>query len=128
MRLSEVRGLVLSLGLAAMFAAANSGHAREFRGLGDLPGGEHRSHACAVSADGKTVVGFSQSGSGREAFRWTREGGLQSLEDLPGGEMHAEASAVSAGGSVIVGAGAGAPRGPGALGRGGSERGICPFK
>ena len=53
--------------------------------LGDLPGGEFRSVANGVSADGSTVVGFSGLGAGQEAFRWTSGGGMVGLGDLPGG-------------------------------------------
>jgi len=39
-------------------------------GIGDLSGGAIWSIAYSVSADGTTVVGRSESGSGLEAFRW----------------------------------------------------------
>jgi probable HAF family extracellular repeat protein len=74
-------------------------------GLGDLPGGEFRSFADGVSADGAVVVGFSSSTSGFEAFRWTQAGGMVGLGDLPGGAFSSAARAVSADGSIVVGYG-----------------------
>jgi probable HAF family extracellular repeat protein len=67
-----------------------------FHGLGDLPGGEIRSMAKAVSADGSVVVGGSDSASGMEAYRWTLHGGMAGL----GFDSAAD---VSADGSVVVG-------------------------
>ena len=72
-------------------------------GLGDLPGGKFKSAASAVSADGSVVVGWSNSASGREAIRWTREDGIVGLGDLPGGMFKSWATAVSADGLVVVG-------------------------
>lgn len=73
--------------------------------LGDLPGGDYRSTARGISADGSVVVGLGQSADGREAFRWTEMGGMVGLGDLPGGEVDSWANDVSADGSVIVGGG-----------------------
>jgi uncharacterized membrane protein len=72
-------------------------------GLGELPGGDYGSSAGALSADGLTVVGWSQSGSGLEAFRWTAQTGMLGLGFLPGGELQSSASATSADGSIVVG-------------------------
>ena len=47
-----------------------------FRRLGDLAGGDSFSEAQAISADGLTVVGVSESASGREAFRWMAGEGM----------------------------------------------------
>lgn len=58
----------------------------------------------AISADGTTVVGYSNSNSnptGRRAARWTQAGGLVDLGTLGG--LHATASAVSGDGSFIAG-------------------------
>jgi len=74
-----------------------------FMGLGDLPGGRFRSFAWGVSADGSVVVGYSDSTSGTEAFRWTSSGGMSGLGDLPGGLFGSYATGVSADGSVVVG-------------------------
>jgi probable HAF family extracellular repeat protein len=74
------------------------------QGLGDLPGGSFYSSAGGVSADGSVIVGFSDSKSSGQAFRWTSDGGMVALGDLPGGEVFSTAMGVSADGSVIVGA------------------------
>jgi len=75
-----------------------------FMGLGDLPGGAFQSFPFGVSADGSVVVGYSNTGTGRNAaFRWTAESGMVSLGDLPGGRVDSKAFGVSADGSVVVG-------------------------
>ena len=84
--------------------------ASSFRPLGDLPGGDFRSVARDVSADGSVVVGHSDSalvdpGFGREAFRWTRRDGMIALGDLPGGSFSSGALAISNDGKVVVGSG-----------------------
>lgn len=73
--------------------------------LGDLPGGPVDSYGRAISADGTTVVGYSwgSSPNGSEAFRWTRETGMQPLGHLPGGFDAGDAAGVSGDGSVVVG-------------------------
>ncbi len=89
-----------------------------FQGLGDLPGPYFFSQANAVSADGRVVVGESESDSpfdgpnkpsptGREAFRWTRDGGMVGLGDLPSSAANiaSSATAVSADGSTVLGYG-----------------------
>ncbi len=53
----------------------------------------------------QSIVGWSFSASGREAFRWTSGGGMVGLGDIPGGGFESLAHGVSADGSVIVGAG-----------------------
>ncbi|MFM9995599.1 MAG: PEP-CTERM sorting domain-containing protein [Phycisphaerales bacterium] len=78
-------------------------------GLGDLPGGDFNSHANAASADGSVIVGFGESASGIEAFRWTQAGGMQGLGDLPGGNFYSFAQSTSADGAVVVGWGNGPP-------------------
>jgi len=86
--------------MGSVFAATAS-----FQGLGDMPGGVFNSRAFDVSADGSTVVGYSISASGTEAFRWTLSGGMVGLGDLPGSSFESKANAVSADGSTIVGIG-----------------------
>jgi probable HAF family extracellular repeat protein len=77
--------------------------ADSFQGLGCLPGGESYSAARAVSADGSTVVGTSGSANGfREAFRWTKAGGMKGLGALGGGTFFSDAYSVSSNGSVVV--------------------------
>ena len=94
-----------AVGLLLMLAG--SAPAAEFTGLGDLPGGDFRSTADAVSADGSVVVGTSRVGSGVEgnrAFRWTASGGMEELGGLPDlGSYYSWAHDVSADGSVVVG-------------------------
>ena len=69
--------------------------AASFTALGDLDGGTFFSRAEDVSDDGSVIVGFSDSGAGNQAFRWT-SGGMVGL----GGSM---ARGVSGAGSVVVG-------------------------
>ncbi|HVZ93240.1 MAG TPA: hypothetical protein VG797_01905 [Phycisphaerales bacterium] len=79
-----------------------------FTPLGDLPGGVSRSRANAISADATTVVGFSESSNGLEAFRWTLATGMTPLGDLHStvsGPLDSVAHAVSGDGSIIVGVG-----------------------
>jgi len=78
-----------------------------FVGLGDLPGGDFRSNAWGVSADGSVVVGDSISDLNpsfglEEAFRWTEAEGMIGLGTLTG-EGTSKAFAISANGLVIVG-------------------------
>jgi probable HAF family extracellular repeat protein len=90
---------------AALFSGAVSTAfaAASLTPLGFLPG-ETASGANGVSADGSVVVGWSTAdGYGREAFRWTSDGGIVGLGHLPGGSIRSEAKGVSADGSVIVG-------------------------
>ena len=86
-------------GIEAFRWAENTGMV----GLGDLPGGKHQSMADAISADGKTIVGFGSSEDYyMEAVRWNE---LLEIEALGALSNHAgsEAYAVSRDGSVIVG-------------------------
>lgn len=92
------RGLVL-LALVASPGLASPA----FLGLGDLSGGAVLSVASDVSADGSVVVGYSESSSGTEAFRWTASTGMVGLGDLPGGAFSSSALAANADGSVVVG-------------------------
>ncbi|MEN6335276.1 MAG: PEP-CTERM sorting domain-containing protein [Phycisphaerales bacterium] len=87
---------VLCLSASSLWAAS-------FRALGDLPGGDYSSQACAISGDGGVVVGISTSALGQEAFRWTLTGGMQNLGDLAGGGFYSKANAVSYNGDVVVG-------------------------
>jgi probable HAF family extracellular repeat protein len=89
--------------LAVLLSFSASVSAATLTPLGDLPGGDFRSVATGVSADGSTVVGYSGLGAGQQAFRWTRGGGMVGLGDLPGGTFESSAKAVSADGSVVVG-------------------------
>ena len=81
----------------------------EFISLSCLPDGTFvQSSALGVSGDGKVVVGYCdrkrETGEYvREAFRWTRSGGMIGLGFLPGDERISVARAASYDGSVIVG-------------------------
>jgi probable HAF family extracellular repeat protein len=68
--------------LAVILASGECAAQASFQGLGDLPGGTFESRAYGVSADGNTVVGYSDSGSA-EAFRWTAASGIHGLGFLP---------------------------------------------
>ena len=70
--------------------------------LGDVPGGPYDSTATAASGDGSIIVGWGDTASGREGFRWTEETGIVGLEFLPG-PTSSQANAVSTDGHVIVG-------------------------
>ena len=80
-----------------------------FEGVGNLRGEGFHSGATGISADGTTLVGFSNvaapdgSTDDTEAFRWTAGGGMTGLGDLPGGWYFSIASNASGDGSVIVG-------------------------
>jgi len=63
------------------------------------------------AAQGSYIVGYGNSASGNEAFRWTAEGGMVGLGSLPGGSFLSIAQGVSADGMIIVGkSGSGANR------------------
>jgi probable HAF family extracellular repeat protein len=95
-----MRALLVLLLLSPALARA-----QELIGLGRIGLGTY-SAATAVSADGSTVVGYSENTeAGRHAFRWTEAGGLEDLGDLPFGSDESVATDVSGDGSVIVGAG-----------------------
>ncbi len=72
--------------------------------LGDLPGGSFGSYPSGVSADGSTVVGYSVSGNGAEAFVWSAATGeMRPLGALPGEYYGSYATGVTADGSTVVG-------------------------
>ncbi len=75
-----------------------------FLALGDLDGGAFTSGATAISRDGTTVVGQSESASGPEAMRWQEATGMVGLGALPSTSFTSIAYGVSADGSVVVGA------------------------
>jgi len=89
--------------MALVFGVSSAQAEPSFQGLGDLPQGIFKSHAYAVSADGSTVVGESESRFGLEAFRWTQAGGMVGLGYLSNLYPQSHAYGVSADGSVVVG-------------------------
>ncbi len=65
-------------------------------------GGTFEAIATNVSADGTTVVGYSEFAAA-EAFRWTQTDGMIGLGFLPGGGSFSVSTALSADGSIIGG-------------------------
>ncbi len=76
--------LFVCIVVLSIFLTQSAG-AASFQGIGDLTGGEFASYACAVSADGRIVVGMSNAALGEEAFSWTTGGGMVGLSNLHGG-------------------------------------------
>jgi probable HAF family extracellular repeat protein len=91
--------VTMTLGYVGWAGASNF-----FTGLGDLSGGVFESSAWGVSGDGLTVVGYSVSSNGKEAFRWTKTGGMVGMGDaLSGPPYWNVAGGASYDGSVIAG-------------------------
>lgn len=95
---------VAAVGMVMVCAGSAVALPPSFTRIGDLPGGVFDSQAQGISADGSTVVGFSASASGTEAFVY-RNGVLATLSDLAGGTVSSAAYAVNADGTVVVGDG-----------------------
>jgi len=82
-------------------------------GLGDLPGGDFRSYATAVSADGSIIVRQGTGLGGEVAFLWDSLHGMRDLRDVLVGDFGLDltgwtlryVNGVSADGTVIVGTG-----------------------
>jgi uncharacterized membrane protein len=94
--------------LALTLATPTLANAPFFMGLGDFAGGEFRSGATAISADGSTVVGGGVTATGWQSFRWTAAEGLVPIGpalpyDDTGETYYIGASNISADGSTIVG-------------------------
>lgn len=97
---------LVSLGPVTVLAQSS------FEPLGELSGGVRFSSASGVSsfdaaggeAANLVVVGNSQGTLGREAFRWTRSGGMVGLGSLGGSFFFSNAAAVNGDGSFVVGA------------------------
>ena len=87
----------------AITAPSGAGVTASFQGLGHLPSNLNQSTAFDISADGSTVVGWSDSTPTREAFSWTMSGGMVCLGSLLCLGLDSTAFAVSADGSVVVG-------------------------
>ena len=97
------------MGAAIVVFSAGAAMAVEpgFQGLGDLAGGTPFSEAYAISADGSSVVGYSSSTPGFQAYRWRSAGGMLGLGDLSGGAFSSIGLGASANGNVVVGRGLG---------------------
>src|SRR5262245_34142991 len=97
--------------LAAIICAAGSLYSGSahgavmFQGVGDLAGGTTFSSGLAVSGDGLTTVGSSNSANGAEAFSYTTVGGMVGQGTLNNSVTFTSAKAVSQDGTVIVGTG-----------------------
>lgn len=98
-------------GYSATYEASFYGGWQAFRwtaatgmvGIGELPGGGDSSFGAAISADGNTIAGGSNSGAFvPEGFRWTTSGGIQAIGDLPGGFFSSAAWGISADGNVLA--------------------------
>ena len=96
------RLFIAALSFALLAAPAYASRPR-FQPLGDLPGGPVRSAATAVNADGTVVVGYSDSASGEQAFRWTQQTGMYGLGSLGGTPFLSTARAVSGDGRTVLG-------------------------
>ncbi len=115
----------VALSAASIGAAARAdGPPLSLHGMGDLPGGFVVSMAHAISADGTTVVGTSDSDLGVQAFRWTLADGIQGIGDIPGDGFRSEAFGVSQDGSFIVGRGISAKGGEAFRWAGGDPVGL----
>ena len=75
-RIGRAATLILCLGFG------NLAHAASITGLGKLYADHTNSQATAISADGSTVVGYSWSILGGEAFRWRSVRGMMGLGTL----------------------------------------------
>lgn len=82
----------------------------EFSGLGDLPGGNVRSIATGISADGSSVCGNSSSTSSAsipnvdsEGYRWKAPGGMLKLGFFPLASAASTANGLSTDGKVATG-------------------------
>ncbi|HYE63253.1 MAG TPA: hypothetical protein VD997_14755 [Phycisphaerales bacterium] len=111
MRTSTISRVSVLAGALCAACLQQTAAGQSFRWIGVLPGYEVLT-AQAMSADGRVIVGHARSlaNNQRRAFRWSADGGLQSLGVLPGGESSFIGSAaydVSDDGSVIVGESAG---------------------
>jgi uncharacterized membrane protein len=96
-RAGWIAGSMLSLGFAG------AAQALSLDGVGDAAGGAVESRALAVSRDGTTVVGSTQSADGEVAYRWRALGGMQTLGDLDGGAFRSVARGVNGDGSLVAG-------------------------
>lgn len=76
---------------------------QSFEILPDLPGGNTYAEVFGVSANGRFVVGSSDSANGREAFTWSRPDGLTALGSLESATFFSEARDISDDGRTAVG-------------------------
>ncbi len=105
MRLLHARWIVE---VCAVLAAMSSARAASFEGLG-LIVSEPSSIPTAVSADGRTIVGYGETVNAlhmpvsSHAWKWTAGTGMLPLGQATGGLPYSKAFSLSADGSTIVG-------------------------
>jgi probable HAF family extracellular repeat protein len=94
--------LIVAIGICVSNALADEPY---FMGIGDLPGGDVYSVAHDISGNGKVVIGYSSSRRNAfDAFRWTKEEGIQWLDSFDGlTNAYSWGRAVNYDGTVIVG-------------------------
>lgn len=69
-----------------------------------VPPGRQSAFASGLSADGRTVVGYTRDFNGTDrAYSWTEAGGFNEFGSLPGVPTPTQAQGVSADGSVVIG-------------------------
>lgn len=103
---SSLFSIGVALSVLGRVALGSPGGGATFEGLGFLdPSGSGPVIAYGISADGRVVVGQSNSPQGFQAFRWKASTGIVGLGAFPnpGGLQSSGARACSADGSVIVG-------------------------
>lgn len=92
--------------LVAWNSSSNASELFSLSHLG-LPGAESTSiYALEMSADGSTIVGYSEAAGDKEAWRWTAETGVVALQDQlgdPSTTSWVSGNVVSPDGSVISG-------------------------
>ena len=95
---------LISLYSILLFAYSHEAIAADFRGVGDLPGGDFNTAVNAISGNRPIVVGSSNSEHGVEAFIYkNKKIGAQPLGDLAGGVFFSDALGVSLDGKTVVG-------------------------
>jgi uncharacterized membrane protein len=95
--------VVGSQGTATLSEAVAWPRQGQILGLGDLPGGDHRSVATAISADGRIIVGQGTNASGAFPFRYEKDAGMALLGAPPSGWLSSFPHDMNPGGSVVVG-------------------------
>ncbi|MGE0537431.1 MAG: hypothetical protein AB7O68_20850 [Pirellulales bacterium] len=98
-----IRFCLLAVALVILSHAAVVS-AASFQGMGFLPiQGTPYSGAYGISADGNTVVGYSNTYYGPRAVTWTAANGLTELGALAYQAYYSQTESVSADGSVVAG-------------------------
>jgi uncharacterized membrane protein len=78
-------------------------HSQGLTSVWRLPGSTAPNYALAISADGTTVVGYSEALDGSsQAYRWTLEAGMELLGSDPGIAGHTRAVDANGDGSIVL--------------------------